>query len=288
MTTTTWSTVFTNNSDANFRAWGGGLSTALAAVGMVKTSDTGQINWTTVTAPLASNTQQGYEIWRFNDSLQATAPIFLRIGYGSGSAAATPSLWMTIGKASDGAGTITGVIQTVLQGHCGVNNASVFTSYASCSDGVLAFSLAPAIPTMNNSVWVVERSRDNTGTATSTGVMYVTPPSNGVAGVFTYGYSYASATSNAGLSGFPVGLPAFMGNNVGMAVSGASPVFAATVYVNGFIWQPRGIVVGARLDVGTLAVFTVPGWGTYLSLGLAGQKCDAAGSAYSTACIAWA
>jgi hypothetical protein len=70
--------------DATFRAWGSGIAAQIAAMGLVQTSDTGQINWVTVARP-ALNTIAGYEIWRFNDALQATKPVFIRIDYGTSS-----------------------------------------------------------------------------------------------------------------------------------------------------------------------------------------------------------
>jgi hypothetical protein len=70
--------------DSDFRSWGSGLSAQLAAIGLVKTSDTGQIDWTTVLKPTSSGQIRGFEIWRFNDALQATKPVFIRLDYGSG------------------------------------------------------------------------------------------------------------------------------------------------------------------------------------------------------------
>lgn len=99
----------TNSSDANFRAWGSAVSAKLASMGLVQTGDTGQINWATVLAPVALNTVQGYEIWRFADTLQATAPVYFKLEYGSGAATNDPSFWFQIGSGSTGAGALTGV-----------------------------------------------------------------------------------------------------------------------------------------------------------------------------------
>jgi hypothetical protein len=96
--------------DADFRSWGSGLSAQFAAIGLVKTSDTGQIDWTTVLKPSGSNIKMGYEIWRFNDALQATKPVFIRIDFGSGLSTNYPGLWVTVGTATNGAGTLTGQV----------------------------------------------------------------------------------------------------------------------------------------------------------------------------------
>lgn len=95
-----------NGTNAQFRAWGSAISAAFAAGGLVQTADTGQINWTTVTAPVAINTSQGYEIWRSNDATGSLNNWYVKIEYGSGAAAANPSIWLTLGWSSDGAGSI--------------------------------------------------------------------------------------------------------------------------------------------------------------------------------------
>ena len=109
MTTQTWVSAVAHGSDADFRAWGSELSAKLAAAGLVNHTDTGQINWTTVTRP-GANTAAGFEIWRFNDSLQATAPIYLKIEYGTFSAATIPNIWLTVGTGTNGSGTLTGTV----------------------------------------------------------------------------------------------------------------------------------------------------------------------------------
>ena len=46
----------TNANNDTFRSWGSTISTQIAAMGMVQTADTGQINWTTVGTPAAAAT----------------------------------------------------------------------------------------------------------------------------------------------------------------------------------------------------------------------------------------
>ena len=57
------------SNDADFRTWGQGICAQLTAIGLVKTSDTGQINWATAIKPNpgGASTTYGagyYEIWR--------------------------------------------------------------------------------------------------------------------------------------------------------------------------------------------------------------------------------
>lgn len=106
MATQSWSTVVEHSSDATFRAWGSELAAKFAAVGMVQTADTGQINWVTVTRP-AINTVGGYEIWRLSGSA-----LYFKIEYGTAGFATVPGLWFTCGTGSNGTGTLTGQLST--------------------------------------------------------------------------------------------------------------------------------------------------------------------------------
>lgn len=109
MATTTYSTPMNTSLDADFRAWTKDISDNLQALGLTKTTDTGQINFTTVLRPAVANTAAGYEIYRFNDALQATAPVFFKIEYGIGSNANMPMMWVTVGTGTTGAGVINGI-----------------------------------------------------------------------------------------------------------------------------------------------------------------------------------
>lgn len=102
-----------------FRASGLAISNALAACGLVKLSDTGTINWATVTMPTTSYTIAGWEMWRFTDSLQATSPVFLKIGYGK-YGFSTLYLDIRVGSATDGelnlSGTESGTVYKIQYG----------------------------------------------------------------------------------------------------------------------------------------------------------------------------
>jgi hypothetical protein len=138
LTTQSWNTPLNHSTDAGFRAWGSEMSAKLAAIGLVQTSDTGQINWATVTRS-AANVAAGYEIWRFNDSLQSTSPIFIKLEYGTNGAADRPNVWITVATGSNGAGTLTG--QSSTRTAC-VANAAIsstvtnYQSYACAVDGL--------------------------------------------------------------------------------------------------------------------------------------------------------
>lgn len=166
------------STDAKFRAWGAACNAALTASGLTQTADTGQINWTTVARPTVANTKQGYEIWRFNDTLQSTRPIFLRFDYGSSgnSSGTNPGTWLTVGTATDGAGNISGVGMPVTQGSSETNFsfntvAQIQASY-SASAGALFTNFGQRAGTGNYGLWVVARTCDSsTGVTTGDGVV---------------------------------------------------------------------------------------------------------------------
>lgn len=107
MTTHTYTDVIDHTSNAGFQAWANTLHLGIIAAGLVNTSDTGQVNLTSAARP-GINTWAGYKIYRFDDTMQGTAPVFLKLEYGTGSGAARPALRATIGSATDGAGTLSG------------------------------------------------------------------------------------------------------------------------------------------------------------------------------------
>lgn len=109
MTTVAWSTPVLHNSDEAFRTWGQELSDKFAEVGLVQTADTGQINWATATRP-GTNSFAGDEFWAFNDSLQGTYPLYLRVRYGTAGIANQPHFSVALGTGTSGSGALTGLI----------------------------------------------------------------------------------------------------------------------------------------------------------------------------------
>lgn len=85
------------------------FSDFLTAAGFPKTADTGQVNWTTVTAPVAQSTYNDYEIRRFDDGAQSVNPVFMKIGFGyhTISTYQNPHFRIEFGSGTDGAGNIT-------------------------------------------------------------------------------------------------------------------------------------------------------------------------------------
>ncbi len=171
MAANTYLTAANNSTNALFRAWGQNISSTFTTCGWVAGADSGQINWATVAAPSGASASQGYEIWRMNDALQSTSPVFLKIEYGSSQfAALAPGLFITIARATDGAGTVTGnpsarmafgltagQANSTPSFFSGANNRFATTSWIETASAALCFS--------------IERTHDAAGADTGEGVL---------------------------------------------------------------------------------------------------------------------
>jgi hypothetical protein len=163
------------SNDADFRAWGSGIAAQIAAMGLVQTADTGQINWTTVARP-AINTSAGYEMWRFADSLQATKPVFIRLDYGVAGAVDRPRIIARVGTATDGAGTLTGQVGTAVTAMANTSKTAGVVQPSLCSGSTSRLNLftgveiAGAAAIWGTMIWV-ERSKTSAGVDTGDGVM---------------------------------------------------------------------------------------------------------------------
>ena len=173
MATKTDNTIIgSNDTDAHFRAIAQFIHDVFALTSCwVQTSDTGQVNLTTVAKPAATNTAQGYEIWRMNDALQSTKPVFAKVEYGSGGAALNFSYWLTVGTGSDGAGTITGILLARTQQGAGTNNAATMNKcFGSASTNRITIAMLLDVSTIP--FWfAIERTKDSAGADTNVGLI---------------------------------------------------------------------------------------------------------------------
>jgi hypothetical protein len=156
---------------ANVQALAAALFGNLSAGGMLQAADTGQTASGSFAAATGANQSLGYQIWRFNDTLQATAPVFVKFELGSGASAGYPSIWITIGTGSDGAGAITGVIlsRTQFTG-TGVNTA--YTCYFSSATNRFGFWLTAGALSAGYALHIgLERSKASTGADSADGII---------------------------------------------------------------------------------------------------------------------
>lgn len=176
MATLTGNYVDDNSSLANFKQWAQAISNAFSTFGWVKTSDTGQVDWTAL-ATVPSNAFV-YEIWQSADSLSSTLPIVVRIEYGYSSTSVQVRL--SVGTASNGTGSITGNVisgapwnANNLQSNAG---SSVYPCFFSGDSGTFRMFM------WQNSnacfVAIIERSVDSTGNYTADYFSVITANSN--------------------------------------------------------------------------------------------------------------
>lgn len=162
-----------DNSDNDaFRAWGSQISADLTSMGIPKTTDSGQINWATVTTPGGNGAVGGYEIRRFSDPLQSSAPVFFKIEYGGGNTTGSPGLFITVGTASDGSGNIAGVA-TTRKNFYSYNSGSSTPETCILSGDYNRCCLALFVSRDSSAfVFSIERSKGADGKDTGEGILY--------------------------------------------------------------------------------------------------------------------
>jgi hypothetical protein len=92
---------------ANFKQWAQAISAFFATATWTQSTDTGQVNWSTISAVPGTGAYV-YEIWQPNDGL---TNFYVKMEYGNVSGSANcPSLRITISSATNGAGTPSGLV----------------------------------------------------------------------------------------------------------------------------------------------------------------------------------
>lgn len=193
MAKTSYSETLLHATDADFRAWVTNLDAALVAVGLVQTADTGQANLATMTRP-GVGVWTNYRIYRYSDALQATAPVFLRVEYGTSALATSPGFRMGLGRATDGAGNLTGgtVLSSVLLSSSQSAPVAGNTSrtWVGWKDGALSIAWAcdsTGIGTSFRGFITLDRSRDGAGVAVDECLYYTCQNSPGNP-IYTHGW----------------------------------------------------------------------------------------------------
>jgi len=163
---------------AYMQAWVAWWVSLLTAGGWVQTGDTGQ----TASGSFGGSsiaTSAGYQVWRMADTLQATVPIFVKIEWGGGATTNAGGMWFTIGKATDGAGNITGAnlifARQYVQGYAALGaNAPNYGSAGNNRFAVLNFYCASNGAANQADILVtLERTKDGSGADTGDGLLFM-------------------------------------------------------------------------------------------------------------------
>lgn len=249
--------------DATFRSWGLGLAAQFAAIGLVQTADTGQINWATVARP-AINTVAGYEIWRFNDALQATKPVYIRFEYAVGSNQDRPRLNAIVSTGTNGAGTSTGQVG-VARNIPSSTSRSVGITYPSyCSGSSSRLNLCTNLDTTSTGyamLHLIERTKQADGTETGDGIVAF---SQGASSSFFQILPFIGSPPSTGTAN--LALPLSTGN---LSTFGVDVALSPTVcFLGKSLFASWCCYI--HTDIGELSTFTMQHLGathTYLPLG---------------------
>jgi hypothetical protein len=164
-----------NSSTANFKNWAQAISTAFTTAGWLNTSDTGQVNWSTVTVPGAGSFV--YEIFKPNDALQTgSTQFFVKVKYGTSSSSG-PRLQIQIGTGTDGSGNLTGfttVNMDSASSFTGQGGVQTFECDFSGDTDRIGFVMWRNLVTGSAPLLVaIERTKDTAGVNNSDGVTLI-------------------------------------------------------------------------------------------------------------------
>jgi hypothetical protein len=274
MTTASTTSPISNASSTTFQAWYNEMITALfTTLGVVQTADTGQIT-STAALPGTTQTSAGYVIGRFNDTAQATSPVFFKIEFGTGASLTVPMAWITVGQGSNGSGTLTGTLSARVPFFQVSPPLSTTTSYPSrfcwnATNGFLGviFKIGGLGTTQAQGGFCLFRDNNSSGASTTTSVTLIANQSTAVIAAASVGavqsYNYATSTwislpsssGSASLWAFwPYGLTT---TTVGGQVQVAPAIFCAPI-----------MYVSANLCVGLITEIPV---GNTVSMALVGS-----------------
>jgi len=282
-----------NTTDAGFRAWGLGISTALQSL-FTFVTQTGEINWGTVVKPASTNVKSGFEIYAFNDSLQATSPLFIKIEYGSAAGSAVfPAVYMSVGKSVNGAGVLGGVMftQSAVIACNGTLTLTPKNCYFGNGDGsCLVMALWPTDVGMQSSGSYValERSRNVNGTPTGDAVWRQFSGTTTNTGDINECCDYVAETRNTlAFGAVPILYP--LTTAVTLSNGTSTPVFTGSVLTPQRVsWVPTAILGCSISDLGTGVVASaLIGGIDYLSVGDAGTYSDTGKQQYATCLLRW-
>jgi hypothetical protein len=158
---------------ANFKSWAQAISAFFATATWTQSSDTGQVNWSTI-GSVPGSSAFVYEVWQPNDGLTT---FYVKVEYGNVSGTNCPSLRLTIGTGTNGAGTLTGFVSAVQN-----TNATTFTIPSAVTTYECDFSGAAgrigALMWRNGinncqQIFAIERSLNSSGAYTSSHVTII-------------------------------------------------------------------------------------------------------------------
>jgi hypothetical protein len=265
---------------SNIQSWAQFIEDTLVSTGgWSVTTDTGQTLPSALTAATAVNQKKGYRIYKMGDALQATAPVYMKLEFGSGGGnppggAIAAGVWPTIGMGSDGAGNITNILWnggalTVapICGNNGANNgqATLTNSYGSAASG--RFSLGMFVSTVLSElamVFTLERSKNEFGEDTDDGLLLL---SSNVAFVGGGGVQASVSESRYMIYRYDTQPSGEIGLSYALTVKNPSDAYGAVgvavpIHFKGIAQQPgENAVIANGSDITAESSFQIPIYG---------------------------
>jgi hypothetical protein len=161
---------YNSSTTDSLRRWGSQITSGCIYAGLIDTNPVGRILWSEVTRSATANAYYGYDVFRFDDALQSTHPIFIKIDYYNRSNV-TPRIDVVVGTTHNGSGTVGGISRTMVLQHTTDASQSADRSLMfSAGDGWFNMLLWYDNPVYSRGFFI-ERTRDYNGDITSQGVM---------------------------------------------------------------------------------------------------------------------
>jgi hypothetical protein len=254
---------------ANFKQWASAISGWFATAGWTQSTDTGQVNWSTISTVPGSNTYV-YEIWEPNDGL---TNFFVKVEYGNVNTANAPAMRLSLGSSTNGAGTLTGFFTGTQRTSIGsITPPSTSTQYEcdfSGAPGRMAVMLWRNAPNADNctQVFAIERSVNSGGTYTSSYVTLYTAGGNSFQSICQNSLLLGVGptvpnTINDAETGFAIRSLAFGNNSGSTSFNGGIPMDLATPVVGFFDYYGTSIGVACALDIAEGVTFTATVYGS--------------------------
>lgn len=122
--------------------------------------------------PSGTNNVSLTEVWRMADTLQSTAPFFVKLEFGNYTAQAQAQMWLTFGTTHDGSGNLTGT-QTSNRNGIFASATNYGGLYKTCFSGDTSRFSAALWTTASTGMWFhFERMGDASGADVNTGLMW--------------------------------------------------------------------------------------------------------------------
>jgi hypothetical protein len=254
---------------ANFKSWAQAISTFIGSTaGWLKSTDTGQVDWSAISAVPGSGAYV-YEVWQPNDGL---TNFFMKIEYGNVSGTNCPSLRISIGSATNGAGTLTGlVVGPIATNQTAFTAPSTTTTYEcnlAGAPGRLHIMMWRNAPNNANQVLSVERGVNANGVYQGSHVTVVTGGYRVASNMFQqqsllFGVGpapYATIPGGGVASGMNVRIP--YSNGVSSAFNGSIGMDLAAPFVGYHDYSLTGIGCGYAADFAEGVTFTATIYGS--------------------------